>query len=625
MIDPPSTPLGATYLGDGRCQFLVWAPRTKKVDLHIVHPRSSLVAMTPAARGYFHAIIEDLTPGARYLYRLDEKNERPDPASRFQPEGVHGPSQVIDPAFAWSDAQWQGLPLHVYILYELHVGTFTREGTFDAIIPHLDELAALGVTVIELLPIGQFPGSRNWGYDGAYCFATQNSYGGPDGLRRLVNACHQRGLGVALDVVYNHIGPEGNYLGEFGHYYTDRYHTPWGSALNFDDRDSDEVRRYFIENALDWITDFHIDSLRLDAVHAIFDESARPFLRELGQAIQERAKQLGRHVAVIAESNKNDTRHSDSEAHGGYDLDGQWNDDFHHSLHALLTGETITYYADFGCLDQMAKAVAEGFVFTGDYSPYRGRRHGVSSRELAGERFVVFSQNHDQVGNRALGDRLTTIVDREALKLAAALVLLSPYVPMLFMGEEYGETAPFLYFVSYEDEALVEAVRRGRQREFDEHNWVEEMFDPQAESTFRACLLNRELRDDAWHAALYQFYRELMRLRKATPALAALDKQSMRVVPNEATKTLMVHRWAGDNHLVALYQFGEAAIWQGELPSVASSQSNAASRWKVILDSADKQWHGAGSEWPKQLAPAGAVSIPLKARQVVVMELAGGE
>ena len=612
--------LGATYLGDGRCQFLVWASKVQKVDLHIVHPRPTLVPLTPAERGYFLTIAEGVTPGARYFYRLDDKNERPDPASRFQPAGVHGPSEVIDPAFAWDDESWRGLPLRDYILYELHVGTFTPEGTFDAIIPHLDDLAALGVTVIELMPIGQFPGTRNWGYDGAYGFAAQNSYGGPDGLRRLVNACHQRGLGVALDVVYNHLGPEGNYLGEFGHYFTDRYHTPWGCAVNFDDRHSDEVRRYFIENALTWITDFHIDSLRLDAVHAIFDESARPFLRELGQAVHQRAEQLHRRVTVIAESNKNDTRHSEVAELGGYDLDGQWNDDFHHCLHALLTGEKVGYYADFGRLEQMAKALAEGFVYTGEYSTYRGRGHGVSSRGMPAERFVICAQNHDQVGNRALGDRLSTITGHESLKLAAGLVLLSPYVPLLFMGEEYGEIAPFLYFVSHEDEELVEAVRRGRQREFDSFRWDQEMSDPQAESTFRRSRLNRTLLKDPRHAALREFYRELIRLRKATPALSALSKHHMQVVPFEPTKTLLVHRWLGENHVVALVHFGEAAVWQGELwPGSVPPSSGPPRRWSVLLDSADTKWHGPGSQCPRQIVSAGAVSLPLSARQLVVL------
>ncbi len=341
--------------------------------------------MARAERGYFHGIVEDVAPGHRYLYRLDGQNERPDPASRFQPEDVHGPSEVIDPRFAWSDEHWRGLPLKDYILYELHVGTFTPEGTFDAIVPRLDDLAALGVTVIELMPIGQFPGTRNWGYDGTYGFAAQNSYGGPDGLRRLVNACHQRGLGVALDVVYNHIGPEGNYLGEFGHYFTDKYHTPWGQAINLDGRDSDEVRRYFIENALAWVTDFHIDSLRLDAVHAIFDQSARPFLRALGRAVHDRAEQLNRRITVIAESNKNDTRHSEAIELGGYGLDGQWNDDFHHCLHVLLTGEQSGYYGDFGGVARMSKGDGRGIRLYGPILEVSGpRARRIVARNAAG-------------------------------------------------------------------------------------------------------------------------------------------------------------------------------------------------------------------------------------------------
>lgn len=603
-------PLGATYLGGEKCRFLVWAPKARTVDVYLVHPESRRVRLTSGLRGYFHGIVDGIVPGSRYLYRLDDALERPDPASRYQPEGVHGPSAVINPEFPWGDSHWRGLPLRDYILYELHVGAFTADGTFDAVIPHLAELAGLGVTVIELMPIGQFPGTRNWGYDGTFCFAAQNSYGGPDGLRRLVDACHHLGLGVALDVVYNHLGPEGNYLGEFGHYFTDRYQTPWGRAINFDGCHCDEVRRYFIENALCWVTDFHIDSLRLDAVHAIFDESAQPFLRELGDAVHERAEQLNRRITVVAESNKNDSRHTDAREIGGYGLNGQWNDDFHHCLHVLLTSERSGYYADFGGVGRMAKAMAEGFVYDGQFSSYRGRRHGVSSRHLPAERFVVCSQNHDQVGNRALGDRLGSITSHESLKLAAAVVLLSPYVPLLFMGEEYGEIAPFLYFVSHSHKELVEAVRRGRRKEFASFAWSGEVPDPQKESTFRRSMLNRELHKEPRHAALREYYRELIRLRKTVPALATPNKRQTAAHPFEAEKTLVVRRWRGDSHIAAVYHFGDGIQWSGEIP---------AGTWQVVLDSADERWHGPGSKAGRQIVTEGAVSFALCPKQVVVL------
>jgi maltooligosyltrehalose trehalohydrolase len=608
--------LGARFLGEGRCAFLVWAPKARRVDVQLVHPETRSVPLAADDRGYFYAVVDGAGPGTRYFYLLDETTRRPDPASRFQPEGVHGPSEVIAPEFAWHDRQWQGRPLCEYVIYELHVGAFTSEGTFDAVIPHLDDLMRLGITVLELMPIAQFPGTRNWGYDGVYSFAAQNSYGGPDGLRRLVDACHQRGLGVALDVVYNHLGPEGNYLDDFGPYFTDRYRTPWGPAVNVDGRSADEVRRYFRDNALSWITDFHVDALRLDAVHAIFDQSARPFLRELQEAVQERAVQLGRRVAVIAESNQNDARLVESPTIGGFGLDAVWCDDFHHALHVLLTGEQSGYYADFGGVAQLAKALAEGFVYTGEYSRYRGRRHGVSAARIPAERFVVCAQNHDQVGNRALGERLTAITDWESLKLAAGIVLSSPHIPLLFMGEEYGETAPFLYFVSHSDADLVEAVRRGRRQEFASFPWSDAVADPQAESTFRRSRLQRELRNHPRHAALRRFYAELLRLRKSLPALARPNKQALEVVTEAAAGTLLMRRWDGSSAAAVVCQFGESRTWDAPLP---------AGRWRVLLDSADARWQGPGSRIGGPFVSAGRVPLALQARQFVLLAREEGD
>ncbi len=461
----PST-IGAWTVGEGRCRFRVWAPTAQSVEVHLLPPAERFVPMAGRRRGYYEVVLDGVEPGTLYRYRLDGTLERPDPASRCQPEDVHGPSQVVDSDFDWDDDAWCGIPLRDYIVYELHVGTFTPEGTFEAIIPYLPELRALGITAVELMPIAQFPGQRNWGYDGVYPFAVQHSYGGPDGLKRLVQACHQHSLAVVLDVVYNHLGPDGNYLGDYGPYFTERYKTPWGGALNLDGPYSDEVRRFFIDNALFWVTEFRIDALRVDAVHAILDHSAQPFLQELGLALQARAEHMNRRIYAIAESALNDTRIIRPRELGGYGLDAQWNDDFHHALRVLLTGDQGGYYQDFGELGHLAKAFREGFVYAGDYSTYRRRRHGNSSQHMPAQQFVVFTQNHDQVGNRMLGERLSQLVSLEALKLAASAVLLSPFIPLLFMGEEYGEVAPFQYFISHLDAQLVDAVRRGRREEF---------------------------------------------------------------------------------------------------------------------------------------------------------------
>jgi maltooligosyltrehalose trehalohydrolase len=431
--------LGAVYWGGGECQFHVWAPLAQKVEVHVVFPEERIIPLDRSEEGYHHARAEGVEPGHRYLYRLDDREERPDPASRFQPLGVHHASQVTDPRFPWSDNCWFGIPLRDYIIYELHVGTFTEEGTFEAIEAHLDYLKNLGITAIELMPVAQFPGDRNWGYDGTYPFAAQNSYGGPDALKRLVDLCHTKGLAVILDVVYNHLGPEGNYLRSFGPYFTDRYGTPWGEAVNFDGPHSDHVRRFFIENALYWLTEFHMDALRIDAVHAILDFSSRPFLEELGLAVREAARRVNRQLFLMPESALNDSRIIRSREMGGFGLDAQWNDDFHHALHALLTEERFGYYEDFGRFRDLVAAYRDGFVYSGQYSSYRKRRHGRSSRDIPSQRFIVFSQNHDQVGNRMQGERLSELVPFEALKLAAGTVLLSPFIPLLFMGEEYGE------------------------------------------------------------------------------------------------------------------------------------------------------------------------------------------
>ncbi len=604
--------LGATYLGNDRTSFSVWAPFSEQVEAHIIGPEERILPLDKNNRGYFETIAEGVLAGSLYFYRLDGQTEFPDPASRFQPQGVHGPSRIVDPDFPWEDNQWPGLPLQDYIIYELHAGTFTPEGTFDAITAHLDGLKELGITAMELMPVAQFPGSRNWGYDGVYPFAVQDSYGGPDGLKRLVNACHREGLAVVLDVVYNHLGPEGNRLAEFGPYFTDRYHTPWGAALNFDGAYSDEVRRFFIENALYWITEFHIDALRLDALHAILDISAYTFIEELASLVHEQAKKLNRSIYLIGESTANDARLVRPQEFGGYGLDAQWNDDFHHALRVLLTHEKTGYYQDFGTIQQMAKAYHEGFIYSGEYSLYRKHRHGTSSKDIPAHRFVVFSQNHDQVGNRARSERLSQLVSFDSLKLAAGIVMLSPFLPLVFMGEEYGETAPFPYFVSHSDPALIEAVRKGRQEEFTTFDWQSEIPNPQDEAIFLSAKLNHEQCGNGQHKILYEFYHELIRLRRENPALACPNKDTMEVLGDESNKTLYVHRWLKDSKVVIIFSFSDNKVdVHRPIPS---------GQWYKILDSTEARWLGDGNTIPGKIDSKGEIDLTLEPKSFVLLE-----
>jgi len=600
--------LGCTHVGSDRYEFLVWAPRAEKVEVHVVSPAERFIEMRPEACGYHRAVADGLKPGDRYFYRLNGVTDRPDPVSRLQPD-VHGPSEIPDLRFDWRDSSWNGLPLESYVLYELHVGTFTTEGTLDAVIPRLGDLKELGVTSIELMPVAQFPGARNWGYDGVYPYAVHTAYGGPLALKRLVDACHQHGLAVTLDVIYNHLGPEGNYVSSFGPYFTDLYKTPWGEALNFDLPQSDEVRRYFIDNALYWIAEFHIDALRLDAVHAIIDSSARPFVEQLALAVHERARELNREVQVIAESDRNDSRIVRDLEKGGLGLDGTWSDDIHHAVHTLLTGEQTGYYADFGGISRLATGLCEGFVYSGEYSKYRQRRHGNSARDLPGKRFVVFSQNHDQIGNRMHGERLASLVSFESLKLAAGAILLSPFVPLIFMGEEYGEKAPFLYFVSHSDPALIEAVRKGRAEEFRAFRWEGEPLDPQSKDTFARCKLHWDERNQGEHGVLRALYKELLRLRREVPALASLDMQNLRAIPNNNGEVLFVRRPHERGEVIFALHFGAE--------SSRVSFPFARGAWNKLIDSAEERWSGLGSPAPATVDSQGEVSLALSPKSFV--------
>ena len=618
MTDPRAHPLGATPLPDGRCRFLVYAPSARTVSVRLLSPAKRVVPLERDGLGYHHGIADGVAAGTLYLYRLDGAKERPDPASRHQPQGVHGPSMVTDPgAFAWRDREWRGIPLSSYILYELHVGTYTPEGTFDAILQRLDALVELGITAVELMPVAQFPGRRNWGYDGVYPFAVQESYGGPEGLKRLVDACHRRGLAVVLDVVYNHLGPEGNYLSDFGPYFSDRYRIPWGPAVNFDGPHSDEVRRYFQENALYWLREFHVDALRLDAIHGIMDFSASPFLTELAAAVRDLRKEENRRAYLIPESDLNDARVVTPPEEGGYGLDAQWNDDFHHALHTLLTGERDGYYADFGGIGRLARAFTDGFVYSGQYSAYRRRRHGNPSRHLPAGRFVVFAQNHDQVGNRMRGDRLSVLVSFESQKLAAGVVLLSPFLPLLFMGEEYGEVAPFLYFVHHGDTGLIEAVRKGRKEEFAAFGWKGEIPDPQDEETFLRSRPDPALRGSGNRALLLSLHRELIRIRKTDPVLSRTDREGMEATPFEEESALFILRRDGSAQTAAVFHFGNVpATLPLPLPG---------GHWKKVLDSADVRWGGPGGAAPERPDPLGGVVCALRPDSFILFSNSGEE
>jgi len=583
--------LGATVVGSKAVRFKVWAPQAKKAAVELLGQNQQTVSMQPSSQGYFEATVDGVGQGARYLYRLDDKPGRPDPVSRFQPEGVHAASAVVDSdAFRWTDGAWRGIPLKDLIIYEMHVGTFTREGTFDAIIPHLPYLKeTVGITAIELLPVAQCPGGRNWGYDGVYPFAPQSTYGGPEGLKRLVDACHGIGIAVVMDVVYNHLGPEGNYLGEFGPYFTDKYRTPWGSAINYDGPDSDDVRRYIVSNALYWVTEYHIDALRLDAIHGIFDFSAYHILHELASSVQNEAAKLNRQILVIAESDLNDTRIIDSPAQGGYGLDGQWSDDFHHALRVVLTGESRGYYEDFHGLNDLGTAVRDGFVYSGQYSKHRRRRHGNSSQRVSPGQLVVFSQNHDQIGNRAVGDRLSTQLPLEAMKVARALVLLSPNIPLLFMGEEYGERTPFQYFIEHGDPDLIEAVRQGRRREFAHFGWkAEEIPDPQDRATFERSKINFQRLDEG-QTALLRWTNRLIQLRKTKPSLGAGDAKTMvhKVWVFEKEQVLVIHRKAKKGK-------GALLVLGFNKSPVTVRLREPAGVWQRTLDSMDKEFGGTG-------------------------------
>ena len=604
--------IGASYQ-DG-CQFTVWGPLLKEAAVK-VEDSPDLLPMEQDERGYWHTSAAELPAGTRYRYQItDEDGDSgtwPDPASRYQPDGVHGPSEVIDhSAYQWQDDDWQGVRLPDYVIYEIHVGTFTPEGTFEGAIARLKDLVDLGIAAVEIMPVAQFPGGRNWGYDGVFPYAVQNSYGGPTGLKKLVDACHQHGLAVVMDVVYNHLGPEGNYTGKFGPYTTSRYQTPWGNAINFDDSYSDGVRTYFIENAISWLRDYHIDSLRLDAVHAIYDFGAKHFLQELAERVDAFESDRPYRNYLIAESDLNDPRLVRPVTHGGYQLDSQWSDDFHHALHTRLTGEIVGYYSDFASLETLAAAIQERFAYAGQYSPFRRRNHGSPALDLPSYRFVVCNQNHDQVGNRMMGDRFTALISFDGLKLAAGMTLLSPYIPLLFMGEEYGEKAPFLYFVDHGDRDLLESVRKGRKEEFRAFHSEGTPPDPASVETLKESTLSWPTDSDTQlteeQEILYRFYKHLLQVRRDCQIMNISHHPEIKA--HHTNDVLYYTRIKDSGDLLCLANFGEKTE-KVELP--LGNQT-----WHQRLSSCDSQWcvdgeASADQDLPKTIEPErSTLSIP---------------
>ncbi|HEY3760575.1 MAG TPA: malto-oligosyltrehalose trehalohydrolase [Verrucomicrobiae bacterium] len=533
--------------------FRVWAPFPKKVELHLkgkTHPMKS------DERGWWTREVKSAKAGDDYGFVLDGAGPFPDPRSKSQPNGVHKLSRLVDEdGFKWKDKNFQAQPLSSAIIYELHIGTFTSKGKFLSAIEKLDHLVALGITHVELMPVIEFSGDHGWGYDGVDLFAPHHAYGKPDDLKAFVDACHSRGLGTILDVVYNHVGPSGNYLGKFGPYFTQKFRTCWGEGVNFDDADSGEVRQFFCDNALMWLRDYHFDGLRLDAVHGIFDTSAVHILEQLKVEVEKLSAQLGRHLVLVPESDMNNPRLLWTRERGGFQLDAQWSDDFHHALHTVLTGERTGYYSDFGKLSDLAKALRHAFVYDGKYSKHRHRFHGRPVDGLSGHRFLAYLQNHDQVGNRARGDRSSQMLNINQLKLAAALVLTSPFVPMLFQGEEWGASTPFCYFTSFDEPELARAVREGRCREFAAFGWKpEDTADPQALETFKSSKLNWPEISQSPHGEILDWHKKLIQLRHAEPDLSDGRLEHVRVNYDEQRRWLVVER----NSVVAVYNFSKA-------------------------------------------------------------------
>lgn len=574
--------------------FTVWAPLKKTMFLHIISPEERTVEMSKDSKGYFKVEVKDAKPGWRYYYRPNNEKDVADVASHFQPEDTLGPSEIIDhAAFQWNDANWKGVPLQDMVFYEIHVGTFTNEGTFEAIIPYLDDIISTGINAIELMPVCQFSGDKNWGYDGTYPYSVHLSYGGPEGLKKLVDACHQRGIAVFLDVVYNHIGPEGNNFEEYAPYFTDKYKAPWGTAINFDGEYSDGVKEYFSENPVFWFEHYHIDGLRLDAVHEMYDRNAVNFWKIMYDKIRLYEQKAGRRLYTTAESDLNSPHVTKLPDSGGMGFDAQWLDDFHHILYVLLEPGGHKRYGDYRNMEQLAKVYTDGFVHSGEWMEFRKRTHGASSADVSGDHFIAFNMNHDQVGNRIKGERLSMLVSFEKQKLAAAALMLSPYIPLLFMGEEYGEDTPFYFFVSHHNKEAVKGVQEGRRNEFkkfglkDDENFP----DPAADETFNACKLQWQKRKEGKYKIMLEWNKLLIKLRRSNPMLYNFSKSNVKAFPL-GEDGLIIHRQTDDGreHLFCCLNLSDKEITYS-LPPYTN-------QWKKLLDSKEKQWM-----WDEEAAP----------------------
>jgi maltooligosyltrehalose trehalohydrolase len=603
--------IGAFYKGNGQCEFTVWAPFVDCVEIEL--PKDNrIVPLLKEELGYWSGEVNNVQPESLYWCILNKKKKIPDICSMSQPEGVFGSSQVIDQCnFEWTDNAWHGIPLKDMIIYEIHVGTFTSEGTFEGIISKIDHLLKLGVNTIELMPVAQFSGERNWGYDGVFPFAVQHSYGGVNGLKKLIDACHKAKIAVVMDVVYNHLGPEGNFFHEYGPYFTDKYNTPWGSAINFDDAYSDEVRNLFLQNIRMWLCDYHIDALRLDAVHAYKDNSALHFVKEISNFVKALSKDTGKNYVLIGECDLNDPKYIASAENEGFGLDGQWIDEFHHSIHSILTNEKDGYYEDFGKLEHVYRAYKDTFVYAKRYSFHRKRTFGAYPIHNHYDQFVVFIQNHDQIGNRLRGDRLSSLVSFEALKLAAAAVLTSPYVPLLFMGEETAAETPFYFFSDYSGKELIEKMTFSRKEEFKSFQWEGDFVDSQLIETFQQSKLNWDFSADNKRLHLFSFYKELIQLRKKHSTFQNRTRGSLNILINNEQTLLIVERRSEDfsSYISIIMNFSKKSaesIWPEE------------EKGRLLLDSTSLSWLGPGSNAPNEIYK-GKI-IPIAAESIVIYE-----
>ena len=580
-----SRSIGINFTTNGEAKVIVWAPNPNDVKLFLPDFDKD-ISLNKDDFGYWSLVTDQIHRDDLYYVSLDGEKFA-DPASLSQPHGVHGPSQAVDPkTFKWSDQDWINPSIEDYLFYELHTGTFTARGTFEGIEEKLDYLRKLGITALEIMPVAQFPGTRNWGYDGVFLFAVQHSYGGFQGLQHLVNVCHEKGIAVVLDVVYNHFGPEGSVLNNFGPYFTNNYQTPWGEAINFDDAWCDEVRNYYIENALMWFRDFHVDALRLDAVHAIKDFSSVHILQEIKQAVDELTKESGRQHYLIIESDLNDVKYIKPLEEQGYGMDAQWIDEFHHALRVASGNERTGYYSDFNGLSHLAKSYKDAYVYDGLFSSHRKKKFGTKTENRPGQQFIVFSQNHDHIGNRMLGERTSTLLSFEKQKLLAGAVLISPYLPLLFMGEEYSEPHSFQYFVHHTDQKLIEAVRKGRKAEFAAFHLEAEAPDPQSEDTFNKSKLQWSLIDEEPHQSMLRYYQEFISLRKRLPALKRPDRNNLKVELDEKKQILLIERWHNEQRVFCALNFSSTK----QIVTIPSSDTS----WRKLIDSSDKEWIGPG-------------------------------